>query len=69
MDAGAGRFVSGNSEEELRERFAKEFPERANAYVFRVGDHVEIHGSRFKILAIGSKFMKLRLLPADYDNS
>ncbi len=70
MDTGEGRFMTAENKEELRiaaigrmKQFISEHPKADVPHVFQVGQEVEIHGSRFRIAAIGSKFMKLRLLP------
>ena len=65
MDTGEGRFEQFDSEEEMRNKLAElrdRFP-RLNEFAFRVGEEVEIQGSKFKITRITPKKLTLRILP------
>lgn len=64
MDLGDGRFATAPSAKELFRRY----PDLREAYkngqhLFQVGQKVELHGSCFKIKALGKRFMRLELLP------
>jgi len=56
MDSGLGKMVEINAE------VAKEFDDKGVNY-FRVGEIIEIKGSRFKITKITPKKLILRILP------
>ena len=71
MDMGDGTFRQIKELEGLRatEEQKKRVLERHTSLeslglnIFQVGEVVTVKGSTFKVTAIGSKFMKLRLLP------
>lgn len=65
MDTGEGRFEQFDSEEELRNKLAdlrNQFP-RLNENSFRVGEEVEMKGSKFNVVKITPKKLTLRILP------
>jgi len=73
MDTGNGYFETADSEEELRRKVELLWQARDEARqgrdearrveVWRVGEIVELKGSRFRVASIGDKFLRLRLLP------
>jgi uncharacterized Zn finger protein len=66
MDAGNGRFeqIMADSDEELKKK-AREleglFPNHGGW--FSVGEVIEIRGSRFRVKAVKSDELRLKLLP------
>jgi hypothetical protein len=68
MDTGEGRFVpvEGDDDSE-RAKSLRELKRKYTNYggVFRVGEIVEIKGSRFKVNKISPKKLILRVLPKD----
>lgn len=77
MDTGKGFFIAGESAKELAQKLSRlgELTSGVNAVaemqgrlaasdgVFRVGEIIELRGSRFRIHSITPKKMILRLLP------
>jgi len=67
MDQGDGTFKRFEGLEALRASEAEMKAKLGARYtpksVFEVGEEVKIKDSRFKVVAIGTKFMKLQLLP------
>ncbi len=60
MDTERGRFYKGTLDE-LEEKASELNIE--NPHIFSIGEEVEVKGSRFRIKAIGTQFMRLELLP------
>lgn len=68
MDTGKGRFemVNAKTEDELKEamqRLEAKYPEHRGW--FRVGEIVELHGSRFRVKAVKPNELRLKLLPRE----
>lgn len=62
MDTERGRFYQGTlgEIEKKADKLNIEHP-----HIFSVGEEVEVKGSRFRIKAIGTHFMRLELLPKE----
>ena len=60
MDTGQGNFIMAEKEEEF-EAFKEKYPEHGG--MFTKGQILHINGSRFKIISLGKRFMKLELRP------
>lgn len=60
MDTEKGKFYKGTLDdiEKKADELNIEYP-----HIFSVGEEVEVKGSRFRIKAIGTHFMRLELLP------
>ena len=60
MDTERGRFYKGTLDniEKKANELNIEHP-----HIFSIGEEVEVAGSRFRIKAIGTQFMRLELLP------
>ena len=68
MDTGKGRFetVQGKTEDELRramQALEAKYPEH-RAW-FRIGEVIEIKGSRFRVKAVKPNELRLKLLPGE----
>jgi hypothetical protein len=61
MDTGTGRFVMAKTPD-LLDKLRDEYLNAKG--VFQVGEELEIRGSRFKVIGLSARRMKLRLLPA-----
>lgn len=57
MDTGKGDFVRVTEED------VKNLSINYRSRIFEVGEEVKIKDSRFKVMAIGKREMRLRLLP------
>ena len=68
MDTGRGYFeqFDAQNDEEMNEKL-KQLQKKYTDFggVFRIGEVLEIRGSKFKIRTLGKKEMHLRLLPKD----
>jgi len=67
MDTGKGRFemVNAKTEEELKlamQELEAKYPEHRGW--FRIGEIVEIKGSRFRVKSVKPDEIRLKLLPA-----
>ncbi len=60
MDTERGRFYKGTLDK--IEKKANEL-NIENPHIFSIGEEIEVKGSRFRIKAIGTQFMRLELLP------
>ena len=64
MDTGNGRFERFENDTKLNERIQElEALRKKVGSTFRVGEVLEIKGSKFRVRSIGKREMKLRLLP------
>ncbi len=64
MDSYRGKFIEMNKHDskviEEEKRFGINHPG-----IFSIGEEVELKGSKFRIKAIGTHFMRLELLPQE----
>jgi uncharacterized Zn finger protein len=60
MDTGKGKFKEFQAMEEL-ENLKQEFPKHGG--IFKVGEIVELKGSRFRVKSIKPTELRLKLLP------
>jgi hypothetical protein len=66
MDTGRGYFEHFKDEEELRKKMHEMWNKHPkHGGVFRVGEIIEIKGSRFEVSKIINDGLKLKLLPRE----
>ena len=71
MDTGKGYMEQFKTEKELRDRMGKLSEQRKKLFknyteetgIFRIGEEIEIKGSKFKVNKITPKKITLRILP------
>lgn len=64
MDTGEGKFEIFESDKELKEKMHELWNRYPNhGGVFKVGEEVELKGSRFRVKSVKPNELRLKLLP------
>ena len=61
MDTGQGKFEMCEDSKEAIKKLVKQYPNHGGW--FRVGEEVELKGSRFRVKAVKPTELRLKLLP------